>query len=237
MNQYTKSEWKKFRDELIELDNYKCRECKRSNSEVILQVHHKRYIPGHLPWQYPLEDCETLCKYCHAVKHQIIRPSTGWEFITQEDLGDLNGTCQNCNTTIRHMFLIQHKDWGTMEVGTNCCDKLTDTILASNLVESQTSYLNRKKRFLNSIRWKQDKNIYFISQGSFEIQIQEKDKDIFVLTIHNIQGKNLYYSLNEAKEKAFDVIESNTLLNYLKKHNIPFKDKKQKKKSNIKKVS
>jgi len=227
MSLYTKSEWKKFRDELIELDGYKCRECGRNKEEVVLQVHHKTYIKGRLPWEYPLSECETLCRGCHSAIHGITKPQIGWEFIGQDDLGDLNGTCENCGATIRHSFLIQHENWGTMEVGTFCCDKLTDTNIASNMLESQTSFSSRKQRFLNSKRWKYDNAKHFISQGSFNVEIAPKDYSYFI-TIHGQTSKKKYESLDSAKAKVFEVIESGELLVYLVKHKIPFTEKKKK---------
>jgi len=180
MSLYKNTEWKKFREEVIELDGYKCKDCGRSSSEVVLQVHHKKYVNGRLPWQYPLKDCETLCKGCHASRHGITKPQIGWEFICEEDLGDLTGTCENCGALIRHSFLIEHENWGTIEVGTFCCDKLTDSKIASNLLESQTSYKSRKQRFIKSNRWKVVNNTYQIKQSSFEISIIEQG-NIFLL--------------------------------------------------------
>lgn len=227
MSLYTKSEWKNFRDELIELDGFKCRDCGRNSKEVVLQVHHKNYIKGRLPWEYPLSECETLCRGCHSSKHGITRPQIGWEFIGQEDLGDLNGTCENCGATIRHSFLIQHENWGAMEVGTFCCDKLTDTNLASNMLESQTSFKSRKQRFINSKRWNSDNSKHSISQGSFKVEITPKDNSFFI-TIHGQSSKKKYESIEVAKAKVFDVIESGELFVYLEKHKIPFTEKKKK---------
>lgn len=219
MSLYHKSDWKIFRDELLELDGYKCKDCGRTNSEVVLQVHHKAYIKGHKPWEYPLKDCETLCKGCHSSRHGITKPQIGWEFIGQDDLGDLNGICENCGASIRHCFFIQHENWGIIEVGTFCCDKLTDTNIASNFLESQTSYKSRKDRFLNSKRWNFEKKKYSIKQSSFEIEITEK-KSSFFIKIHNLQSKKEYQSLTDAKSKVFDVIESGEFMEYLSRHKI-----------------
>lgn len=221
MTLYNKSEWKAFRDEIIELDGFKCKDCGRAGDETILQVHHKTYIKGRKPWEYPTKDCETLCKACHASRHSIIRPQIGWEFISQEDLGDLSGTCQNCGATIRHSFLIQHENWGAMEVGTFCCDKLTDSNVASNLIESQTSYLSRKQRFISSKRWKFDKGIYIIKQSSFGVEIKPVENS-FLIKIHGKQSESRYETLTDAQSKVFDVIESGEFIEYLKRHNIPF---------------
>jgi len=229
MSLYHKSEWKTFRDEVIELDGYKCSDCGRNSSEVVLQVHHKEYIKGRKPWEYALKDCETLCKGCHSSRHGITKPQVGWDYIGEEDLGDLTGTCENCGASIRHCFLIQHENWGTIEVGTFCCDKLTDTNYASNCLESQTSYKSRKERFINSKRWKFENEKYIIKQSSFIVELIPKE-DIFFIKIHDLQGKTKYESLKQAKAKAFDVIESGEFIEYLSRHKIPFKEGKKKEK-------
>jgi ribosomal protein S27AE len=230
MGLYHKSEWKTFRDEVIELDGYKCKDCGRTSNEVVLQVHHKKYVKGKLPWEYPLQECETLCKGCHSARHGIIKPQIGWYFIGQEDLGDLNGTCENCGATIRHSFLIQHENWGAMEVGTFCCDKLTDSNLASNLLESQTSYKSRKVRFAKSKRWKSDENgNHKIKQSNFEIVLINKG-EYFNIKIHNQVSSKKYDTLEIAKAKVFDVIESGEFIEYLDRHKITYREPKSKKK-------
>ncbi|MFN3195275.1 MAG: HNH endonuclease [Chlorobiota bacterium] len=120
MSDYLKKEWKKFRESVIESDGGKCVQCGRGEDEAVLQVHHKRYIKGRLPWQYGTKDCETLCKGCHAELHGHIKPRSGWDYLWDDDLGDLSGTCQNCGTSIRYVFHIGHEKWGFMEVGTHC---------------------------------------------------------------------------------------------------------------------
>ena len=227
MSLYNTYEWRTFRDQIIELDAHKCKDCGRGESDVILQVHHKEYIKGRKPWEYPMRDCETLCKGCHASRHGIIKPQIGWEFIGQEDLGDLVGTCENCGSSIRHCFLIQHENWGTIEVGTYCCDKLTDSNIASNFIESQTSFKARKGRFINSKRWKLTDDVYRIKLSSFVIEIQFVET-YFLLKIYNLQSKIRYENLDDAKAKAFDVIESGEFIEYLSRHNIAFPEQKKK---------
>jgi hypothetical protein len=223
---YKKSEWRTFRAELMELDGYRCKDCHRNSSEVILQVHHNKYILGRKPWQYALQDCETLCRGCHSARHGITKPQIGWEFIGEEDLGDLNGICENCGTAIRHCFLIQHEQWGTMEVGTFCCDKLTDSKIASNLIESQTSFKARKLTFMNSRRWKTENDKYLIKQSLFEVEITTQNRAYFIM-IQGRQSKIKYDTLESAKEKVFDVIESGEFIEYLNKYNIPLPERKK----------
>lgn len=149
MKSYRNSQWDEYRRKVIILDGSICSACKRSEANgVVLQVHHKSYITGLAPWEYPFHMCETLCKGCHAAEHGIIPPKFGWEYLGHDDLGDLIGTCECCGSALRHSFLIQHTKWGTMEVGTVCCDNLTSSEIATNLIESQRRYNDRLKRFV-----------------------------------------------------------------------------------------
>ncbi|MBK9391888.1 MAG: HNH endonuclease [Bacteroidetes bacterium] len=232
MSHYSNHQWKEFRDHIIELDGYKCAKCGRSNGEVILQVHHKTYIKGKKPWEYPLKDCMTLCKGCHATVHGIFKPQFGWEYVCDEDLEELVGTCENCGNDIRYVFTIQHEKWGTMEVGTYCCDKLTDSDVASNLMESLTSYRGRLRRFIDSSRWKLDNDTHTIRQGQFNIEIRE-DQQNFNLKIHTLESKKIYHTLSDAKSKAFEVIDSGQLIQYCDKNKINLE---QSRKKNLRKV-
>ncbi len=230
MTQYGTNIWKGYRDSVIELDGNRCSVCGRNGSEVVLQVHHKKYISGLKPWEYATKDCITLCRGCHAAEHGHIRPKIGWEYQGDEDLGDLIGTCDNCGSSLRYVFYVFHEKWGTMEVGTHCCDALTDTNIASNLVESQRRYDERKDRFIKSKRWKNENNIFRIKQNNFEIEISQEGLDFF-MKIQDLKSTKPYRTLDIAKTKAFDVIESGELMEYFKNHNISIdKDKKQKKK-------
>src|SRR5579872_6876742 len=101
MNLYRSEEWKKFRTEMIRLGDGTCVHCRRmASAGVILQVHHKKYIPGHKPWQYSYDDCEVMCRGCHAREHGIVQPSDGWELFGHDDLGAPDGECERCGTRI-----------------------------------------------------------------------------------------------------------------------------------------
>lgn len=226
MTQYRTHNWEEFRKSVIELDGNKCSVCGKSGREAILQVHHTKYISGLKPWEYATKDCVTLCRGCHATEHGKIRPKFGWEYQGDEDLGNLIGTCDNCGSSLRYVFYIFHEKWGTMEVGTYCCDSLTDTKIASNLVESQRRYDDRRERFLKSKRWKQETKIHRIKQGSFDIEIKQVGLNFFI-QIQNLKSKKHYMSLDDAKFKVFDVIESGELMEYFKNHNINFGEKQK----------
>ena len=217
MSAYKNNQWVKFRNEVIELDNETCVRCGRKKSErTILQVHHKFYIAGRKPWKYSLTDCETLCKGCHAETHGKIMPKTGWEYITQEDLGDLIGKCDYCHTELRYLFTIFHEKWGILEVGTHCCDTLTESQSASEFTSSQQKRDNREKRFLNSPRWRTEGNTLKTILSGFCIKI-ERLGDNYVLTINEIRGKTKYHTLLDAKHRAFNFIESGEAAEYFKR--------------------
>lgn len=229
---YQDERWKQFRSDVIALDGNKCARCGRTLKETVLQVHHLKYIPGRSLWDYDTKDVETLCKACHAEEHGKIRPSTGWEYCGMEDLEDLSGTCEWCNSPLRYSFEVFHPQWGTMHVGTYCCDHLTDTTIASNKHESMTRYKDRMKRFVVSKRWKTDGKDLTINHLNYSVIVRQDDNGYF-LVIHNIKGKERFTTVEKAKEKAFDVVESGVLSDYMKKHNIPLPEKKKRRKDTL----
>jgi len=232
MNSNNDSQWKIFRQSVIELDDYKCRQCGKGIDKTILQVHHKKYKPGLKAWEYPTSDCITLCRGCHAQTHGIIQPTFGWEYMGEEDLGDLIGTCENngCGSSLRYSFTIFHPQWGTLEVGTICCDNLTDSEIASNFKESRLKFQSRKQRFIDSKRWVHDGQKFCIKQGLFEIEIFEKASKFF-LNVNGKKSKIAHATVDQAKTKVFEIIEDGSLMKFFKDQNYNFeKHKKEKRK-------
>ena len=66
--------WQKKRLEIMQRDEWKCCNCESSNNT--LNVHHKAYINGNDPWEYPDFYLMTLCESCHEVAHYEIEIST-----------------------------------------------------------------------------------------------------------------------------------------------------------------
>jgi hypothetical protein len=212
-NQYRSNRWIDFREELIELDGGACVRCgKTREAGTILQVHHKEYLAGKAPWEYPFELCETLCKRCHAEEHGEIRPETGWEYVGEDDLGGLYGTCDRCNTEIRYVFFVQHPKWESMAVGTICCDDLTGTTIASE----KRKYDDRLKRFIRSKRWSEDEGCHLITQKQIKIQVVPAAGG-YRIQMNNTEGKKVYRSLEAAKTRVFDFIESGEADNFFKR--------------------
>jgi len=62
--------WQKKRLEILERDNWKCQCC--WDQESTLTVHHRRYLPGKEPWDYPGEYLVTLCGECHETERMLL---------------------------------------------------------------------------------------------------------------------------------------------------------------------
>lgn len=203
-NRYKDERWYDFRREVIEFDGSECTQCGKKASEgAILQVHHKKYILGRLPWEYGFSDCETLCKGCHAAEHGIIRPETGWTYISSNDLGETIGSCDRCGTSIRYTYLIHHPHWEPIEVGTDCCDELTGTEIASE--ERKRS--NRLQNFLRAERWEVGECMEKCTIRKIPICIRKTDVG-FKLEIAGKVGINTYPTKDEAKFFLFELNES-----------------------------
>lgn len=61
--------WQRKRLEIMERDGFCCNEC--GCSTETLSVHHRYYISGRHPWEYPSWALRTLCKSCHAERHEL----------------------------------------------------------------------------------------------------------------------------------------------------------------------
>jgi len=54
--------WKDRRMEILVRDRGRCVKCGTPHN---LQVHHRKYISGRQPWEYPDKLLVTLCRTCH----------------------------------------------------------------------------------------------------------------------------------------------------------------------------
>jgi len=58
-------QWQKKRLEVFERDNFRCLSCDSKDEQ--LHVHHKTYVWDKDPWDYHIDNFETLCKSCHEI--------------------------------------------------------------------------------------------------------------------------------------------------------------------------
>lgn len=221
MRRYQRREWHRFRSEVIELDGGVCVRCKRGPLEgAVLQVHHREYLPGKMPWEYPYELCETLCKRCHAGEHGLVRPFNNWVCVGQDDLGEVSGECELCGHEIRYVFFLQHEKWPPLEVGETCCDHLTETTDASDYMDSVRRLSTRRNRFLRSPRWKPFGSASVrLSQKGANLVVEPSD-ETFRLCVNGTRGKQRFDSMDEAKAKAFDLFEDGRMEAFLKKRSV-----------------
>lgn len=64
--------WSRRRYDILRRDGFRCRRC---GSTSRLNVHHRWYVYGRQPWQYPDRCLVTLCERCHRRVHlmQFVR--------------------------------------------------------------------------------------------------------------------------------------------------------------------
>lgn len=218
MRAYSNENWFNFSESVQRRDNCKCIKCGRSKGEIVLQVHHKIYKKGVKPWEYPLSDCISLCKGCHAKQHNIIEPTEGWTLISIDDLGGLYGICEKrgCGNEIRYEHLIYHPNWGYKTVGSTCVEYLTqeDQYLSAEVLKT----LKKISDFVNNtlwsygitkkgIRYLYTKHLYheiriYGKENFYSFQIALKQKGIKWLQFGEfIQAKNK--TLDQVKELGF----------------------------------
>lgn len=59
--------WQRMRLKVMERDGFACQGC--GDTRTTLNVHHKQYVRGCDPWEYPTSALETLCENCHKAHH------------------------------------------------------------------------------------------------------------------------------------------------------------------------
>lgn len=80
-----KPQWQKRRLEILARDGWAC--CWCGDRESNLQVDHRHYVRGRLPWEYPDADLTTLCEACHGRITELRRE--GAELLGQFDVRTL----------------------------------------------------------------------------------------------------------------------------------------------------
>lgn len=209
MKAYRSREWREVRGQALEVADYTCERCLRKEADgLILHVHHRVYRPGAAPWEYSLGELEVLCAGCHAQEHGVIRPSDGWEVVGYEDLGEVDGECDLCGTAIRHVYAISHPKWHSLEVGSDCCDNLTNTDIASKHEHERRKHLARRRTFIRSPKWTEGMQPGSMRQdGPLWYRLVEHSDGIGI-SIAGVQGKLRFANAIQAGGWLFEFIES-----------------------------
>lgn len=92
----TDSRWQKRRLEIMGRDLFECQKC-HCKDHTTLHVHHRHYIAGREPWDYPGELLVTLCKDCHKKEEDAVVKASDmlnalhfWGYFNTEILEVLN---------------------------------------------------------------------------------------------------------------------------------------------------
>ena len=189
------------------------------------------YLEGKEAWDYPKKLLTTYCKRCHAEEHGKIPPSSGWEYIGFDDLGDLIGECEKCHASIRYEHYIYHPKWGELTVGAQCADNLTNTDEASRIERERKSYARRMKNFIKSKRWKSwgdSGTVEKIIYGRYMVSIREENtfyRIVVAFLCSNRRdwkalrvGKMRFPTSVDAKAHVFRIIEDGVLDSYIERH-------------------
>jgi hypothetical protein len=62
--------WQKKRLEIMQRDEFRCQSC--YDDKTTLHIHHRRYILGRAPWDYPDALLVTLCESCHEAEREML---------------------------------------------------------------------------------------------------------------------------------------------------------------------
>lgn len=62
--------WQRKRLERLAASDWKCKVC--GDATKPLNVHHKIYVRGRLPWEYSGDELDVLCEDCHAAEHGLV---------------------------------------------------------------------------------------------------------------------------------------------------------------------
>lgn len=67
-------EWDEKRSHILRIRGYRCERCGRDafKNNIVLHVHHIKYISGRMPWEYYDRELMCVCGSCHRIIHENI---------------------------------------------------------------------------------------------------------------------------------------------------------------------
>ena len=138
-------------------------------------------------------------------------PHKGWQFQSLEDLGDLVGTCEMCETqSIRYVHHMEHPDYADMlGVGRVCAGHMEEDYTAAQHRESRfKSRANRRQRWMQT-QWKKSKsgNQYMNRKGFNVVMYQRAGRWAYRILERRTEKewrKSGFGSEDDAKLAAFE---------------------------------
>jgi hypothetical protein len=138
----------------------------------------------------------------------------GWECVDFEDLGDLTGTCDMCETqAIRYVHYMQHPNYtGLVGAGCICAEKMSGDYEGPKRREAAAkSAVTRRARWLGR-RWMYSRNGNpYIKTDGFHIVIYPQGPDWKALIEDTVSNKKrfsrrTFKTQDQAKLAAFDAM-------------------------------
>lgn len=68
---YKDDRWKQFSRRVRDFHANQCHECRATDKQT--QVHHWKYYPGRMPWEYDMGEVCVICADCHERYHEHLQ--------------------------------------------------------------------------------------------------------------------------------------------------------------------
>ncbi len=138
-------------------------------------------------------------------------PHRGWVFQFLEDLGDLDGTCEMCETqSIRYVHYMAHPDYDdVLGVGSVCAGHMEEDYAAAREREKQArSRFNRRVRWLEA-RWRVSaRGNHYLNRNGFNVVVHRRSGLWAYRIEERVTGEwwsdSGFSSENDAKLAAFE---------------------------------
>lgn len=217
MRDYRSPGWQAVKARMIEMAEGRCERCGKSRADgAVLQVHHHKYRPGARVWEYGIEELEVVCKGCHAVEHGIIRPWWGWAEDSVENLWPDTQDCDVCGTTIQHVHSISRPGWGSLEVGSDCAERMCSDGRSEPEDLEIRRRVARRRTFLASPRWQVEDRRHTIVQKSIEIELCESGGEWRIRVLDQL-GKRSWPDALSARSGLFTLIDDGKLYEWVQR--------------------
>ena len=138
-------------------------------------------------------------------------PHKGWRFRNFDDLGDLIGTCEMCETQpIRYVHYLEHSDYPrVLGVGSVCAENMEEDYTAAPEREKKARSLGDRRARWMEAEWRTSrKGNQFINRGGFNTVVYPRANG-WTYTITDRESDRTWRgggsaSVDEAKLAAFD---------------------------------
>jgi len=104
--------WQKMRLQVLERDEWVCQRC--FDKKSTLHVHHRWYLRGREPWEYPLEALLTLCETCHEEETILTADATSDLPQIVKQAGALGGEMHDLCGAFVTQTMLNEVDWSIL---------------------------------------------------------------------------------------------------------------------------